>query len=137
MKGAAIEYPEWEKAYREALLELNAEKLRARIFDAETAILKRVKALQTSSDGHRERVAIADALNALHFADEKTRLSHLGRIVKLDERAACLARPYMLDNLSAERHPHVVVADGRLVVKTALQPTFLVPTGTQTVRNCQ
>ena len=60
-----MQYPEWQKAYREALWEVDLEKLPARILDAETAILMRVKALQTSSDGHRERVAIADALRGL------------------------------------------------------------------------
>ena len=68
LKGAAmsnLEYTEWQKAYRDALLEVDLEKLAARIFDAETAILMRVKALKTSSDGHRERVAIADALRGL------------------------------------------------------------------------
>ena len=68
LKGAAMsdmEYPEWQKAYREALLEVDLEKLSARIFDAEMAILVRVKALKTSSDAHWERVAIADALRGL------------------------------------------------------------------------
>jgi hypothetical protein len=68
MDGAArsdMEYPEWQRAYSEALLEVNPQKLPARIFAAETAILMRRKALQTSSDGHREREAIEDALSAL------------------------------------------------------------------------
>ena len=60
-----MQYPEWQKAYTEALWEVDLEKLPARILDAETAILMRVKALQTSSDGHSERVAIADALRGL------------------------------------------------------------------------
>ncbi len=60
-----MEYPEWQKAYREALLEVNPGELPARIFDAETAIVMRMKALQTSSDGHREREAIQDALSGL------------------------------------------------------------------------
>jgi len=33
-----MHYPEWRKAYGEALLEVNPEKLTVRIFDAETAI---------------------------------------------------------------------------------------------------
>ena len=60
-----IEYPEWQRAYREALLEVNPQNLPARIFAAEMAILVRMKALQTSSDGHREREAIQDALSSL------------------------------------------------------------------------
>jgi hypothetical protein len=46
-------------------LEANPGKLPGRIFDAETAILMRMTALQTSSDGHREREAIEDALSGL------------------------------------------------------------------------
>jgi hypothetical protein len=68
MDGAArsdMEYPEWQKAYREASLGVNPQKLPARIFAAETAILMRTKALQTSSDGHKEREARKDALSAL------------------------------------------------------------------------
>lgn len=60
-----VEYSEWQKAYWEALLEVNPEKLAVRIFDAETAILKRMRVLQTSSDGHKEREAIEDALSGL------------------------------------------------------------------------
>ena len=60
-----MESPEWQKAYREASLEVNPQKLPARIFAAETAILMRMKALLTSSDGHREREAIEDAVSAL------------------------------------------------------------------------
>ena len=60
-----MEYPEWQKVYREALLEVDPQKLPARIFAAEMAILVRMTALQTSSDGQREREAIKDALSAL------------------------------------------------------------------------
>ena len=60
-----MEYPEWQKAFREALLEVNPQNIPARIFAAEMAILVRMTALQTSSDGHREREAIEDALSGL------------------------------------------------------------------------
>jgi hypothetical protein len=60
-----MEYPEWQKAYREALLEVNPGKLSSRICDAETAIMMRLIALQASSDGRREREAIEDALSGL------------------------------------------------------------------------
>jgi hypothetical protein len=59
------------KAYWEALLELNPEKLAVRIFDAETAILKRRHALQTSPDGHKEREAIEGALSGLRVLQPK------------------------------------------------------------------
>ncbi len=64
--GAAMSdmhYPEWQKAYWEASLQVNPEKLAVRIFGAETAILKRRHALQRSSDGHKEREAIEGALS--------------------------------------------------------------------------
>ena len=66
-----LEYPEWQKAYREALLEIDRQKLPARIFAAEMAILARMTALQTSSDGHIERQAIQDALKALRVLQTK------------------------------------------------------------------
>jgi hypothetical protein len=45
-----MEYPEWQKACREALLEVNPQKLPARIFAAEKAILMRMKALLVQTD---------------------------------------------------------------------------------------
>lgn len=60
-----MEYPEWQKAYRDALLEVHLGKLPARIFEAETAIVMRLEALQANSDGHRERKAIQDAVSGL------------------------------------------------------------------------
>ena len=42
-----------------------------RIFDAETAILKRMHALQTSSDGYKDREAIEDALSGLRVLQRK------------------------------------------------------------------
>jgi hypothetical protein len=66
-----MHYPEWQKAYWEALLEVNPEKLAVRIFDAETAILKRRHALQTSPDGHKEREAIEGALSGLRVLQPK------------------------------------------------------------------
>ena len=59
------EYSEWQRAYWEALLEVNPEKLAVRIFDAETAILNRLRFVQLLSDGLKEREAIEDALSGL------------------------------------------------------------------------
>lgn len=59
------EYPEWRKAYREALLEVDVGKLPARIFAAEMAIITRLEALRANSDGHKEREAIKGTLNVL------------------------------------------------------------------------
>jgi hypothetical protein len=65
------EYSEWQKAYWEALLEVNPEKLAVRIFEAETAILKRMRVLQTSLDGHKEREAIEGALSGLRVLQRR------------------------------------------------------------------
>lgn len=64
-EGVCVEYPEWQLAYRDALLECDLLKLPAKIFEAEMVIVARLTALQTSSGGHIERQAIQDALNGL------------------------------------------------------------------------
>ena len=60
-----LENPGWRKSYNEALSEFDPGKLVERVADAEMAILYRMQALQTSSDGHVERKAIGEALNGL------------------------------------------------------------------------
>ena len=65
------EYPEWRKAYREALLEVDSGKLPTRIFAAEMAIITRLEALRANSDGHREREAIKGALNVLRVLQKE------------------------------------------------------------------
>ena len=60
-----LENPGWRKSYKEALSEFDTGRLVERVADAETAILSRMQALQTSSDGHVERQAIGEALNGL------------------------------------------------------------------------
>ena len=60
-----LENPGWRESYNEALSEFDPGKLVERVADAETAILSRMQALQTSSDGHVERKAIGEALNGL------------------------------------------------------------------------
>ena len=62
-----LENPAWRKSYKEALSEFDPGKLVERVADAETAILSRMQALQTSSDGHVERKAIGEALNGLRI----------------------------------------------------------------------
>lgn len=59
------QFPEWRKTYNEALSEFDAGKLADRVARAETAILSRMQALETSSDGHVERQAMGEALNGL------------------------------------------------------------------------
>jgi hypothetical protein len=58
-------YPEWQKAYRAALLELNPQKLAERVQTAETAIFNRLQEISQNSDSKAERQAIEDALATL------------------------------------------------------------------------
>jgi hypothetical protein len=60
-----LRYPEWQKSYQEALLELDKQKLEAKIHLAEWKIFKRLQTISADSDHHEERSAIADAVNAL------------------------------------------------------------------------
>lgn len=73
-----MEYPEWQKAYREALLERDLRKLPARIFAAEMAIVTRLEALPAKSDRHIERKAIEDALSSLR-ALQRVKLNYHAR----------------------------------------------------------
>jgi hypothetical protein len=60
-----LSYPEWQTSYRDALLEVNEQKLAAKIHLAEWKIFKRLQTISADNDHHKERSAIADALNAL------------------------------------------------------------------------
>jgi hypothetical protein len=62
-----IVYPEWQKEFQAAILELNREKLADRVVTAERAISKRLQALSRSSDSGSERQAIEDALSSLRL----------------------------------------------------------------------
>jgi hypothetical protein len=60
-----ILYPEWQSAYKAALLELDPKQLIGRVTVAETAIFNRLQAVSNSTDSQAERQAIEDALAAL------------------------------------------------------------------------
>ena len=60
-----LRYPEWQTPYQEALLELDKKKLEAKIHLAEWKIFQRLQTISADSDHQGERLAIADALNAL------------------------------------------------------------------------
>jgi len=62
-----ILYPEWQREYRAALLELNPKKMQERVTAAETVIFKRLQAMSRSADDHAERQAIEDALTGLRI----------------------------------------------------------------------
>jgi len=67
-----LRYAEWQTSYREALLEVNKEKLEAKIQLAEWKIFQRLQTISADSDHHGERSAIADALNALRVLKRDT-----------------------------------------------------------------
>jgi len=60
-----IVYPEWQHEFRNALLELDTEKLRERVAAAETAIFNRLQVISQGSNHTAERQAIEDALASL------------------------------------------------------------------------
>ena len=64
----ALRYPEWQRPYEAALLELDPNKLAKCVEDAETAIYERLEELcemSESRDGETEREVIAGAICAL------------------------------------------------------------------------
>ena len=76
-----LKYPEWQKPYQEALLEVDREKLKDQLLKAEAAIFLRLQQLAHSADSHAERQAIDDAISAirslkteqLNYPDWKTK----------------------------------------------------------------
>ena len=59
-----LKFPEWQEPYLEALMETDERKLVERVKLAESAILMRLRAIQSHSD-MTEKQAIEDALNGL------------------------------------------------------------------------
>ena len=62
----ALEGPEWQRLYRDALVELDMNILQERLATAEAAILLRLQAM-SSTDSLSERYAIEDALANLRI----------------------------------------------------------------------
>ena len=56
---------EWQSILREALVELNPEKLKSKVAVAEEVIFKRLQTLDQQPDGAQERHALQDASNIL------------------------------------------------------------------------
>jgi hypothetical protein len=65
-------YAEWQTSYRDALLEVNKQELEAKIQLAEWKIFQRLQTISADSDHHEERLAIADAVNALRILKRDT-----------------------------------------------------------------
>ncbi len=61
-----LRFPEWQKPYLDALVELDPEKLPERVASAETAIIQRMEQFTASPDSEVERRAVKDALDALY-----------------------------------------------------------------------
>ena len=62
-----LEGPEWQRLYRDALVELDMNILQERLAAAEAAILLRLQALLPTRDCLSERYAIEDALANLRI----------------------------------------------------------------------
>jgi len=60
-----ISFPGWQREYEAALSETDQQKRRENLYVAEIAIVNRLQALRSSTDGHIERAAIADAIRNL------------------------------------------------------------------------
>jgi hypothetical protein len=56
---------EWQAIVDEAVVELDLDKLRAKIAEAEATIFKRLQALGQTAEGTEERNALQDASNTL------------------------------------------------------------------------
>lgn len=68
-----LPYPHWQATYRDALIELDQDKLKKRVSEAESAIIDRLQTLPPSPESLRERQAIADALANLRCLKRETR----------------------------------------------------------------
>jgi hypothetical protein len=60
-----LKYREWQKPYEEALLEVDREKFKQKLLQAEAAIFLRLQQLANSLDSHAERQAIDDAISGI------------------------------------------------------------------------
>lgn len=60
-----LQNPGWQSAVQGALLELDKDKLRTRVAEAEAAVFNRLQAISRNPDHHSERQAIEDALITL------------------------------------------------------------------------
>jgi hypothetical protein len=66
-----LAYPEWQKPVQEALIELDHEKLQARIATAKTAISIRLESITQQEGQQAEMQAIQDALVMLRMLENQ------------------------------------------------------------------
>jgi hypothetical protein len=64
---STLKFPEWQEAYKAALVETDCDELQKCIAAAERAILSRLQALAGKAGHEHERTAMSDALRALRF----------------------------------------------------------------------
>jgi len=62
---AALQFPEWQREYQEALFETNSARLPQRVMIAEFVLLKRLRTIAYNQGANRERQKIEDALSKL------------------------------------------------------------------------
>jgi hypothetical protein len=62
-----LRYPDWQRPYQAALLELDPKKLAKHVAEAETAIFRRLQQLSESQDAETERQIIEGAIRALRI----------------------------------------------------------------------
>jgi hypothetical protein len=67
-----LEFPEWQGAYVEALMEFDEQKLIERVEFAEMAILSRLSEIRVSWQSRTEAQALEDALSGLGFLRRET-----------------------------------------------------------------
>jgi hypothetical protein len=67
-----LQYPDWQSPVQGALLELDRDKLKARVAEAEAAIFNRLQAISQDTDHTAERQAIEDALANLRVVKRES-----------------------------------------------------------------
>jgi hypothetical protein len=67
MTSELLKYPQWQAPLREAILEFDAQSLRAKVQRAEQAIHDRLHALASENRDFRERQALRDGLATLEI----------------------------------------------------------------------
>jgi hypothetical protein len=62
-----LKYPQWQSVLAEALMEVDASRVKESIAAAEAAIVNRLQTILPEPDNRAERLAIADALASLRM----------------------------------------------------------------------
>jgi hypothetical protein len=68
-----LPYPHWQATYRDALIEVDQDKLKKLVSEAESAIIDRLHSLPPRPESLRERQAIVDALANLRCLKREAR----------------------------------------------------------------